>query len=774
MVSVMPYINKLIDILGIPQINKKGFEADDIIGTLSGFGKEQGWEVVIVSGDKDFAQLIDPKVSMYDTMKNKVYDEQAVVEKWGVHPDQFIDYLALIGDSSDNIPGVRGVGPKTAEKLLAEYKTLEGVYENVENVSGKALKAKLADNKDMAYLSKELVTIVRDIELGVAADDLKIKPIDRDALSEILEELEFKSFEKKLFSSREKNSATKKDLKSSTTKAKATPSVKVAREKVEVKDAEVVQMSAAEIQKAIDAYSEVWTVDAEGETYLYNGKSLILPQDDLSNISDVLSSKHLFWKGYDLKNVWHKYNIDLPRAACDLMLSAYIVKPENVGKIGKVTEKYLDEKVPDLASVNDMLKLQINLENEFSKLVKQVNGQSVLDEIELPLLPALYEMERNGIRLDSSILKEQSQELETDLADLEKTIHDLAGEPFNISSPKQLGSILFEKLGLPPSKKTKTGYSTNSDVLMGLKDEHPICELILQFREDAKLKSTYVDSLPKLVNSETGRIHTQFNQAVTTTGRLSSVNPNLQNIPIRTERGRRIRKAFVTDPNHQLLSADYSQIELRVLAHITEDPGLIRAFENDQDVHAITASEIYGVSLEDVTSEQRRNAKAVNFGIAYGQGAYGLAETLGISRSEGKQIIDTYFSKFKKIKDYMVNVVEEAKANGYVEMLSGRRRYLEELEAKQPAVRKFGERAAINAPMQGTAADIVKLAMIKSYESIQSKMLLQVHDELIFSCNELIAEEEQKEVTYLMENAFQLNVPLKVNSSIGVNWDEAH
>ncbi|MEZ4872166.1 MAG: DNA polymerase [Bdellovibrionales bacterium] len=456
------------------------------------------------------------------------------------------------------------------------------------------------------------------------------------------------------------------------------------------------------------------------------------------------------------------------------MLAAYIVQAENIKSFADVFTKYTGDKLPELCSPQLLFQKYIELESELLGQLKEKNGLDVFNNIELPLVPALYEMEKNGILIDANILSQQSQELGKDLEELEKAIFDLSGESFNISSPKQLGVILFEKLGLPTSKKTKTGYSTNSDVLMGLRNQHPICDLILQYREDSKLKSTYVDALPKLINPETGRVHTQFRQAVTTTGRLSSVNPNLQNIPVRTEKGRMIRKAFVTDEGYEFLSADYSQIELRVLAHITNDPGLLKAFELDLDVHAMTASEIYNVKLEDVTTEQRRNAKAVNFGIAYGQGAYGLAESLGISRSEGKEIIDTYFKKFKKVREYIESTTEKAKADGYVEMLSGRRRYIHEFESKMPAIRKFGERAAINAPMQGTASDIVKLAMIEAYKSIESRMLLQVHDELIFSCHESIVDDELKDIVSIMENCFSLKVPLKVNASTGKNWDEAH
>ncbi len=778
LVPQMPYIQQLTDIMGIPNINKLGYEADDVIGSLTKFGKSQGLEVVIVSGDKDFAQLIDDNVSMYDTMKNVKYNVQGAIDKWGVGPEQFIDYLALIGDSSDNIPGVKGIGPKGAQKLLSQFKTLDGIYENIEQVSAKAMKAKLIENKEMAYLSKKLVTIVDDLDLIKNTEGLKLQPVDREGLHGLLTDLEFKSFEKKFFVNNNGLNHTgektpESDVNIPVSETKTEVQVEVKKSNPELSKG-VKKWSISDFQKNIEPYSELWAIESERGLIFNYKKEIITLDDDPQGLGEVLGKKYVKWKGFDLKSTWRSLNVSNPIAAWDQMLAAYIIKPKNVGDFSKVYEQFTGGVVPDLANEEQLVKCHLTLAHELQVKIEQVNGLSVLNDIELPLVPVLYNMEKSGVSVDSPELERQSKELKYELEQLEIEIHNLAGEPFNIASPKQLASILFEKLKLPPGKKTKTGFSTNSDVLQKLALENPICEYILSFRENAKLKSTYVDSLTKLVNPSTGKVHTTFKQAVTTTGRLSSINPNLQNIPIRTEKGRLVRKAFIASRGCKLLSLDYSQIELRVLAHITGDRGLIEAFERGQDVHASTASEIYSVRLEDVTPEQRRHAKAVNFGIAYGQGVYGLAETLKISRSEAKDIIERYFKKFSKVKDYMKTVVGEAKEKGYVEMLSGRRRYLDELQSKNAMIRSFGERAAINAPMQGTASDIVKMAMIQVSESVGAPMVLQVHDELLFDLPEADLSQTAEEVKKIMEGAMKLNVPLVANVGFGDNWLEAH
>ncbi|MNS76359.1 DNA polymerase I [compost metagenome] len=448
------------------------------------------------------------------------------------------------------------------------------------------------------------------------------------------------------------------------------------------------------------------------------------------------------------------------------------MKAGDISDFGKIYTKVMMDNLPEMASPSQLYNAHVHFAATIAGQLKDVHGLKVYEELELPLARVLLAMEKAGIRIDTELLAKQSAELGGILAGLEKEIHAAAGESFNIGSPKQLGVVLFEKMGLPSGKKTKTGFSTDNEVLEGL--DHPIAKLVLQWRELSKLKSTYVDALPTMVSEKDGRIHTSFNQALTTTGRLSSTHPNLQNIPIRTERGQQVRQAFIADPNMKLLSVDYSQIELRILAHISEDPGLCKAFAEDLDIHAATAAEIFNIPLDQVTAEHRRTAKAVNFGIAYGQGAFGLAEVLGISRGEGKDIIDRYFTKFKGVKDYIENTIKVAHEQGFVETLFGRRRYIDELKNKNVMLKKFGERAAINAPIQGTASDLVKKAMIEVYEKVPLKMLLQVHDELIFEGTEAALAEHTPKLVHIMENVASLRVPLKVNYAVGLNWDEAH
>jgi DNA polymerase-1 len=766
----VPYIRELSQRLGIACFDKKGFEADDIIGTLVQLGKSHKVDTVIVSGDKDFAQLVGPKVSMFDTMRDKRYDVQGVIDKWGVSPEQMIDYLAIVGDSSDNIPGVKGVGPKGAQKLLAEYKTLDGIYKNIDQVKGPSVQKKLKENKKEAELAKKLVTIETNVDMGVTLEDLKPKEIDREHLTELLEELEFLSFTKNLFGT--KSSSSKPESKPKKKKAKSSVSVGESGLSSAKKEE---KWSLNQLAEKVEPYSDIWAHLDERSLYIVYDKSLVQVEASLEEVGRVLSEKSLSWSGFDVKSIWRQLKLKQPvTPAWDSMLAGYVVRPGNIDSFEKLFNQYTGKTTPDLAGGTDIYKCHQELKKILKKKLKEFRGEQILKEIELPLVPVLHDMEQVGMFVDVKELGKQSQSLEKDISRLEKLVHKEAGESFNVASPKQLGHILFEKLGLPSSKKTKTGFSTSSDVLSKLVNEYPICGHVLEFRELSKLKSTYVDALPELIDSETGKLHTHLRQAVTTTGRLSCNNPNLQNIPIRTQRGRDIRKAFVAQKGYQLLSADYSQIELRVLAHITEDEGLCRAFQSDRDVHAATAAEVFDVDLADVTPDLRRKAKAVNFGIAYGQGVYGLSESLGIPRGEAKEIIERYFNRFKKVKAYMEDIVDLAKKQGYVETMFGRRRYIDELSARNKAVQKFGERAAINAPMQGSASDIVKKAMIDIYESVPTPMLLQVHDELLFECATDEAEELATEVRELMEDAVQMSVPLVVNTAYGNNWDEAH
>ncbi|MGE0762543.1 MAG: DNA polymerase I [Bdellovibrionales bacterium] len=784
LIPQIPYVRKISETLGVPILEKPGFEADDLIGTLAKQGEAQGLEVVIVSGDKDFAQLINQKTIMYDTMKEIRYNPEGVMAKWGVKPEQFIDYLALVGDSSDNVPGVRGIGPKGAQKLLNEYKTLDGVYENLDKITGKAMKNNLIEGKDNAYLSRTLVTIKTDVPLDIKIDQMKLSQVNRDHLRELLLELGFKTFAKNLtdldgatdFKGGEGKPSDERaaEFKPRAVAAKSEKKSPAVAVPAAIGPINETRQSLEELEKFIPAYAEVWGLLDERGFYLGYQQQLLMVDAPAEALGEVLGRKQIQWHGFDLKAVWHYLKIKEPQLVWDSMLAAYVLRAGSIDNFAEVHAHYLNKSLPDLMTPEQFYRSQLEVATVLKEQLAAKNGEKVLAEIELPLEPVLYAMERHGIRLDLEELARQAKGLEADIAVLEKKIFAQAGNTFNIASPKQLAQVLFGQLKLTPGKKTKTGFSTDSDVLEKLKAEHPIAELLLEYRELTKLKSTYVDALPVLIHQDTKCLHTHFNQANTTTGRLSSQNPNLQNIPIRTERGRLVRKAFVAAPGHQLISADYSQIELRILAHITEDEALIRAFADDIDIHAATASEIYGVSLKDVTPDLRRHAKAVNFGIAYGQGAFGLADTLGIGRQEASDIIGRYFNRFKRVRQYMEDIVTTAQKQGYVETIFGRRRYLDELKSKNGAIRKFGERAAINAPMQGTASDLVKLAMIKLHQDLSIPMLLQVHDELLFEAKDGDVEAELPRIRKGMENVAKLKVPLKVNIAVGPNWEDAH
>ena len=810
LVPQIPYFRRLSEALGIPCFDQEGFEADDIIGTLTKFGRDHGVEVVIVSSDKDFGQLVKPFVSMYDTMKDVRYDEAGVIAKWGVEPRKMIDYLSIVGDTSDNVPGVAGIGEKGAQKLLAEYDSLEDIYENIEKITG-ATKKKLEASRDNAFLSKRLVTIVCDMALGVTIDDLKLKPIHRDELANLLAELDFKTFARTLLgetpaptidasggtvdtpspheglsvshvlnpSGRETGTiAGSANAVNSFVRRAPPQAAPVVEATLQVGAIKEERYDVAALDKFLKAGEETWALQTERASYLAqktkDGYTIAEVAEEGPQLGAMLTEKKLRLRGFDLKDFAKRHHMKSPLVDWDQMLAAYVIRAGTVDNPMPLFTLYNGEALPDLPSSTQLLTAHLRLEQQLRKKLSTVNGEKVLFEIEQPLVPLLLAMENNGILIDAGALKTQSEGLAKDLAELEKEIHKEAGGPFNIGSPKQLGQILFEKMKMPTGRKTKTGYSTDNEVLEKLSKEFPITAKILQWRELNKLKSTYVDALPQLAHKESGRVHTTFNQATTATGRLSSTNPNLQNIPIRSERGTQIRRAFIADPGYTLVSADYSQIELRILAHITSDPGLVRAFESNVDIHSATASEVFEVDLKDVTPEMRRKAKAVNFGLAYGQGAFGLAETLRIPRSEATEIINRYFARFTGVKTYMTDTVEEATKKGYVETIFGRRRYLDELYSKSPMVRKFGERAAINAPIQGTASDLVKLAMIKVGEPANARLLLQVHDELVLEVKDKHVDEVSLEVGSKMENVAQLKVPLQVNTGNGPNWEEAH
>lgn len=894
LVPQMPYFRKMAEALGILCLEAPGFEADDIIGTLTKIGSRHQMEIDIVSGDKDFGQLITDHIYLVDTMKNLKLNAAGVKEKWGIPPEQFIDYLALVGDTSDNIPGVTGVGPKGAQKLLEEFGSLENIYENIDKVTAKALKEKLIRDKEQAFLSKKLVTIATDIPLPDEVSNYKMQGLQWNLLNAFLEELGFKNFDKTLQALDSKNAQNtqatldlqnpkesndnkntflrqdnqgiqsslknltsefgenhssnlsdnladgKSDSQNQNKNLSATNSLSnnlsenltgkltgnldknhngnltanpvmnlatndstnafLISETVHKKfqNLHYEEIDVADMDKNISPlleknHHEIWGLELNGGILLgleHSGHLFRIQGDPTQVGLWSCDKKNINWLGFDLKSFWHFirfgpvnhsshiyiHNLNSangPFVKWDSLLAAYVVRPGESQEYARVFTKFMAQMPAELPSPQEHFMNHLSLKQELTKQVEFVHGMKVLTELDLPIAPILYNMERTGILLDTPALHQQSKELAHDILQIEKNIFDLAGEVFNIASPKQLGQILFTKLNLPVGKKTKTGFSTDEDVLLKLKSVHPIASHVLDFRELTKLKSTYVDSLPNLVGPD-GRIHSNFRQALTTTGRLSSSEPNLQNIPIRTDKGARIRRAFIAGKGQKLLSADYSQIELRILAHYSKDAGLTEAFQNNIDIHTRTASEVFGVNLSDVTADMRRTAKAVNFGIAYGQGAFGLAETLGISRSESSEIIKKYFTRFPGVKNYIEDTIQFAKENGYVETLYGRRRYIDEIKSRNAAIQKFGERAAINAPMQGTASDIVKKSMIECAKKISLNLLLQVHDELIFEGTAEIIETEINSVTKTMESVAELSVPLKVNAAFGNNWDEIH
>ncbi len=764
----MPYLKQVAGLLGIPSVEVPTYEADDLIGTLTHLGQKNKMEVYIVSGDKDFGQLIAPGVFLYDTMKNVKYDVDGVKEKWGVRPDQFIDYLALVGDSSDNIPGVRGIGPKGAINLLEQFTTIEDIYKNIDKVASKSLKEKLMASKEDAVLSKKLVTICIDCEVDTNIESYKLGSFQRAELKKFLNELNFKALEKTLLGDETTEAVIpKEEPTQATTLATTSTESSFKAQTIDLKT-----MNLSKVAHWLKPQEQVWGfVDSRG-LFLAKQDQLVHFQDDISSLGTLTDEKKIFWKGFDVKKFWHQIHANNPQAAWDSMLAAYALRAGATGDFKETIKEYLQIENPEFIPVEEIYQNHLRLEDYLKAQIFEQNSEKVLNELDIPLVPILFKMEKKGILIDEVFLNNQSKELSTEVQALDKEIQSLSGQTFNVASPKQLATVLFGKMQLPPARKTKTGFSTDNEVLEML--DHPIAKLILQYRELSKLKSTYVDALPLLAD-ENKRVHTHFNQALTTTGRLSSNNPNLQNIPIRTKRGQQVRKAFIADKNYELMSADYSQIELRVLAHITADPNLKKAFEEDLDIHTATAAEIFNIPLDNVSTEHRRKAKAVNFGIAYGQGAFGLAETLRIPRKEAQEIITRYFERFKNVRDYIDSTIIEATAKGYVETLSGRRRYIPELQSKNHALKKFGERAAINAPIQGTASDLVKKAMIEfAKQPTQLELLLQVHDELIFEGQKKDLDSEMPKIKKTMEAVGSLNVPLKVNIGTGQNWEEAH
>ncbi len=798
----IPLIKNSVELLGYPSLESSGVEADDLIGSLCELAKKKYERVTIISGDKDFAQLIDNQVQMYDSMKNITYDFSTAQKKWEIPPHQMIDYLALVGDSSDNIPGAKGIGPKSAIRLLTEFNSIDEVYQNLDKIDS-SLKNKLIQSKEMVYLSKDLVTIRTSINLDSNIfNHQKYEFQNSHLFLEFLDKFQLRTLKisfNEIYLTR-KSGATSKDNLSIASEVLTNHNQSASNlEQVLPNQNQISSYTTFDKTSDLDALN-IFKPHATLLLFSYKDRFLFSSLNANLNLSLNQTPSLSEWVAYQgspseflqwlighsflivthsSKDIYHQVKSDQIKVIFDFSLSSYILNPSAPHDLKTLCLATAFDKNPENIDFSklevDQLVIAFAL-SIYIKLNQQVNSFNwLLYEIEIPLARILFNMESAGIKIDRSWLIEESQIYSEQLKTLEKLIYDQAGEPFNVASPKQVGHILFEKLKLRAIKKTKTGYSTDNEVLEELKGDHPIISHLLEYRELSKLKSTYLDPLP-LFADPNDRIHTTFQQTATATGRLSSQNPNLQNIPIRTPRGVRLRQAFIADSNCLLGSFDYSQIELRILAHMSNDPGLLSAFGNNEDVHAITASQIFNKSLELVTPEDRRMAKAVNFGIAYGQGAFGLSQTLSIPRKQAQEIIEQYFIRFPYVKNYISSSIETAKNQGYVETIFGRRRYLPDLNSKNPMMQKIAQRAAINAPIQGTAADIVKKAMIdiSNNSQITSQILLQIHDELIIEGPIDILKQEAPLISEIMQNTFKLKVPLIVNFGLAKNWQLAH
>ena len=837
-------LHTMVKAMGLPLLAVSGVEADDVIGTLAREAEKAGRPVLISTGDKDMAQLVTPGITLINTMTNTILGPDEVVTKYGVPPELIIDFLALMGDSSDNIPGVPGVGEKTAQALLQGLGGLDTLYGEPEKIAGltfrgaKTMAAKLEQNKDLAYLSYKLATIKTDVELELGCEQLIVAEPAADELLTLFKKYEFKRWITDV------ESGTWMQAKGA--KPVAKPASKAVDVEIEVEVEETAAtLSSENYVTILDEATLVSWIEKLKKAPLF---AFDTETDSLDNISanmvglsfatepgvaayvpvahdyldapdqvsrdralellkPLLEDEKLLKVGQNLKydrGILANYGIELRGIAYDTMLESYTLDSV-AGRhdMDSLSDRWLKHKTITFEEIagkgkNQLTFNQIALEEAgryaaedadvtlqlhlkmWPKLQKHEGPLRIFNEIEMPLVPVLSRVERNGVKIDPAVLHAHSQELAKRLVELEQKAYEIAGEEFNLSSPKQLQTILFEKQGIKPLKKTPGGApSTSEEVLEELALDYPLPKVILEYRGLAKLKSTYTDKLPLMINPKTGRVHTSYHQAVTATGRLSSTDPNLQNIPVRNEEGRRIRQAFIAPEDYLIVSADYSQIELRIMAHLSRDEGLLKAFAEGKDIHRATAAEVFGLPLESVSNEQRRSAKAINFGLIYGMSAFGLARQLNIPRKEAQKYMDLYFERYPGVLDYMERTRQQAKEQGYVATLDGRRLYLPDIKSSNGARRAGAERAAINAPMQGTAADIIKRAMIAVDEWLESekprvRMIMQVHDELVFEVHKDDLDAVSKKVHELMENSMTLDVPLLVEVGSGENWDQAH
>lgn len=847
----VPYVYKMLKALNIPALKLDGFEADDIIGTISQQMPEDEFDVYMVTPDKDYAQLVKSNVFMYRPPGKfetgyTIYDRAKVIEKYGLPPEQIIDYLGLMGDASDNIPGVPKIGEKTAIALLQEYGNMDNIFANVDKITKNSIRESLKENEEKGRLSKHLATIKCDVPLEYEVDKLKVGGVELTELLEILEELEFKGIGKRLLNSRFNpvGPTAQTDLFGNSVAGyvpqnQTAPAAKVESPQTELLDSNanisttpheyILLNTLAEckaLAKEMEANGEFCfdtettsldTLVAElvGMSFcMEKGKAyFVLCPEKKEDTQAIVAIFKPLWENenilkigqnikYDME-VLHKYGVEVKGKLFDTMLAHYVIKPE--GKhgmddmsrnlldyspvsietlIGKKGKGQLSMRQADIKGLTEYAAEDADITFRlYQHLKEKVTGNKVFEEIEMPLVPVLTAMELEGVKLDNIALAEYSKELDIRLQALEKQIHEVSGYTFNVNSPSQLGEVLFEKMKLGKGKKTKTGqYSTDEEALTELANTstHELPMIVLEYRGLKKLKSTYVDALPELINRQTGRVHTTFNQTVAVTGRLSSLNPNLQNIPIRSDDGKEVRKGFIArNEDFVIMSADYSQVELRIMAAFSGDESMINAFRTKADIHRETAAKVFGVSQDEVTPDMRAKAKMVNFGIIYGISAHGLAQRLRISRTEAKTIIDAYNTQYPKIQGFMTDIIASAREKGYVETAFGRRRYLADIASQNHATRSIAERNAINSPIQGTAADIIKIAMIRVYnemkkQNLQSKMLLQVHDELLFEVHISEIAQMKTLIQDCMVHAADLAVPMEVEIGIGKNWLEAH
>ncbi|MHC0466761.1 DNA polymerase I [Kosakonia cowanii] len=834
-------LHAMVKAMGLPLLAVSGVEADDVIGTLACEADKKGRPVLISTGDKDMAQLVTPNVTLINTMSNTILGPEEVVTKYGVPPELIIDFLALMGDSSDNIPGVPGVGEKTAQALLQGLGGLDSLYAAPEKIAelsfrgAKTMAAKLEQNKEVAYLSYQLATIKTDVPLELTSEQLEVQQPATEELVELFKRYEFKRWTAdveagKWLQARGSKPAAKPQ---ETIVVEAEPDIPTAilsaENYVTILDEETLQSWIGKLKSAA-----LFAFDTETDSLDNISANLVgisfaiepgvaayvpvahdyldapdqIPRDRaLELLKPLLEDEKLLKVGQNLKydrGVLENYGIELRGIAFDTMLESYILNSV-VGRhdMDSLSQRWLKHKTVTFEEIagkgkNQLTFNQIALEEAghyaaedadvtlqlhlamWPELQQHAGPLNVFQNIEMPLVPVISRIERNGVNIDPAVLHKHSEELTLRLAELEQKAHEIAGEAFNLSSTKQLQTILFEKQGIKPLKKTPGGApSTSEEVLEELALDYPLPKVILQYRGLAKLKSTYTDKLPLMINPKTGRVHTSYHQAVTATGRLSSTDPNLQNIPVRNEEGRRIRQAFIAPKDYVIVSADYSQIELRIMAHLSRDKGLLKAFAEGQDIHRATAAEVFGLPLDSVSNEQRRSAKAINFGLIYGMSAFGLSRQLNIPRKESQKYMDLYFERYPGVLEYMERTRAQAKESGYVETLDGRRLYLPDIKSSNAARRAGAERAAINAPMQGTAADIIKRAMIAvdawlQQEKPRVRMIMQVHDELVFEVHKEDIEAVMKKIHELMESSTQLDVPLLVEVGSGPNWDQAH